>query len=83
MNGQTSRKPFNDTLYNVYAAKKTSEAAPGVGQATDIAVVESGRVFRCRQPILDELERLFLKSTKKSLPNFGALEKIYHEQHTA
>ncbi len=64
LNGQTSRKQFFDTLYNVYVSKKTSEAAPGVGEETDIAVVEAGRVFRCGQPIIEVLRNYFLNQQK-------------------
>ncbi len=83
LNGQTSRKPLYDTLYNVYAAKKIAEASPGVGEVTDIAIVEVGRVFRCGQPILNELRRLFNRSSRKPLRNFAALGRTYDEQHAA
>jgi hypothetical protein len=81
LRGQTNRKGFFDTLYDVYVAKRASESAPGVGQATDMAVIESGRISRCGKPILEELEKLFLESTQRPSPKYDALERIYNEQH--
>ncbi len=82
LNGQTYRKGFYETLYNVYAAKIASQAAPGVGDATDMAVVEEGRVFHCTKPILDALRQLFTESTIKGPPKYNSLEVVYNEQHT-
>jgi len=80
LNGQTSQKKLVDALWNVYAAKKASEAAPGVGQVTDIAVVELGRVVRCKQPIMVELSKIYDKISEKQSVVFKALEEAYHEQ---
>lgn len=80
LNGQTSKKGLFDTLHNVYIAKKASEAAPGFGQATDMAVVESGRIIRCGQPIIEELQKLFLESTKRESPKYDVLERVFNEQ---
>lgn len=81
LSAQTSRKKLFDTLYNVYMAKKASEAAPGVGQVTDMAIVESEGVFRCTEPILEELGKLYLESTKKLSPTYDTLQGVYNEQH--
>jgi hypothetical protein len=81
LSGQTSRKGLFETLYNAYAAKRASEKAPGVGEVTDVAIVEQGRTFRCTKPILDVLQQLFDESNKRQLPNYEPLEKIYNEEH--
>lgn len=81
LSGQTSQKVLFETLYNVYAAKKASEKAPGVGEVTDVAVVEQGRIFRCAKSILDVLQQLFDESNKKQIPSYETLEKIYNEEH--
>jgi hypothetical protein len=79
--GQTRRKGFFETLYNVYAAKIASQSAPGVGEATDIAVVEVGRVFFCTEPILEAIHGLYVASTTKVPLQYDSLEGVYNEQH--
>jgi hypothetical protein len=39
LNGQHRDLPVAQTLFNAYAAKVSAEVAPGVGAATDIAVI--------------------------------------------
>lgn len=81
LHGQTSQKQLWDTLYDVFAAKKISEAAPGVGQATDIAVVEEGRIVRCGEPVKEELERLFSETHERSRPEYDKLKDVYNGLH--
>ena len=81
MSGQTSRKSLFETLYNVYAAKIASQVAPGVGEVTDMAVVEQGRVFHCKEPVLNAARKLFIESTSKAPPKYNSLEEVYNEQH--
>jgi hypothetical protein len=82
LNGQTSRKGLTETLYGVYAAKKSSEVAPGVGQETDIAIIEVGKIFRCGVSILNALKDA-LDSSKSKTPDFAKIEESYNEQHKA
>jgi len=81
LKAQTRQKKFEETLYNVYAAKRASESAPGVGDATDVAIVEEKHIFRCTKPILGTLEKLFIDSTKQPSPNYEPLTRIYDEQY--
>jgi 20S proteasome alpha/beta subunit len=78
--GQTGGKSLLETLHNIYTAKKVSEVAPGVGQETDIAIVESGRLFRCERPIVEELQKIFSEVTARPSPSYKKLEEIYNEQ---
>jgi ATP-dependent protease HslVU (ClpYQ) peptidase subunit len=80
LGGQSRRRSFVETLYEVYAAKKVSEVAPGVGQATDLAIVESKKITRCTEPVMKKLQELFEQSTKKQSPQLNDLQKIYDEQ---
>ena len=44
LEGQHRRLSAAETLYNVYSAKRNSEVAPGVGKATDIVILTTGKV---------------------------------------
>jgi hypothetical protein len=44
LEGQHRQLSVSETLFNVYCAKRNSEAAPGVGKATDISILTSGKV---------------------------------------
>lgn len=81
LSGQTNRKGFIETLYSVYVAKIASQSAPGVGEATDIAVIEKGQVFHCTEPILNAARQLFTELTKKEPPKYDSLKAVYDEQH--
>jgi len=84
LSAQTRLRNLVETLYAVYDAKKASEVAPGVGKATDIALVELGTgVWRCTQTLTDTLEEVHGSTSKKSSPDFGKLGKVYNEQRNA
>jgi 20S proteasome alpha/beta subunit len=80
LSGQSGQRSFYETLYNVYSAKKASEAAPGVGQATDLVVIQSGQILHCGQTIIEKLHKLFVETTKKQPPAFDELKEVYNEQ---
>ena len=44
---QSSTNSLTETLYYVYAAKRASEVAPGVGQITDISVIHHNQIKEC------------------------------------
>jgi len=81
LSGHTSGRTFLETLYDVYVAKKASEVAPGVGQATDLAVIESGNVWHCTELVVKKLQGTFEESSKKQSPKLDELKKVYDEQH--
>ena len=81
LHGQMTHKQLVQTLYDVYAAKKIAEIAPGVGIATDLAIVDSTGVWDCTEPLIKALQETFDESGKKITPKLDKLEKIYSEQH--
>jgi len=76
LHSQTSQSTLLNTLYSVYAAKKVSEVAPGVGRETDIAIIETDRIVHCEKLVLTELEKLFSLSNNKPSPELDTLEKL-------
>lgn len=44
LDGQNKNTAIDQTIYNVYSAKKNAEVAPGVGPSTDLAVISSAKV---------------------------------------
>jgi 20S proteasome alpha/beta subunit len=74
--GQTRRRDLFTTLADVYTAKRASEVAPGVGKATDIAVINNERgVWYCPQVVFDELEKIHGSTVAKETPNLDPLRK--------
>ena len=57
---------INRTVFNVFAAKRAAEAAPGVGQATEMRVITKDGVQKVGQDVLAKLSPLYDKkmSTK-------------------
>jgi hypothetical protein len=47
--GQHRNLPIGNTLNTVYTAKRTSEVAPGVGVATDLAIIERSILSKSRR----------------------------------
>jgi 20S proteasome alpha/beta subunit len=79
--GQTYQKELLETLCNVYFAKKASEVAPGVGQITDMAVIEEERIFYCNEPIMQELEKLHCELRERPAPDYNSLKGVYYEHN--
>lgn len=79
LKGQSAKKKLPETLYNVYAAKRAAEAAPGVGQSTDMAVIENRKILYCGEPVLAELKKIY-DTGKGDIPSFKELEVIYGSQ---
>jgi 20S proteasome alpha/beta subunit len=74
--GQTRRRDLFTTLADVHTAKKASEVSPGVGKATDIAVINNERgVWYCPQAVFDELDRIHDSTVAKETPNLEPLRK--------
>ena len=70
LGAQTSHSTLADTLYRVYEAKRASEVAPGVGQATDIV-----RSTECFLETLTALKEIFEESGGR-VPAAASLERI-------
>ena len=52
---QTRGNSLAESVYNVYAAKRSSEIAPGVGRVTDMAVIKDGKTTTLADAVLDVL----------------------------
>jgi len=75
LGAQTSHSTLADTLYRVYEAKRASEVAPGVGQATDIVIVDGTRSTECSRETLTALKEIFEESGGR-VPAAASLERI-------
>lgn len=72
---QHRKRGLSETLADVYTAKRAAEVAPGVGDATDLAVIDMDRgVWSCPQAVLDELEKIHQGITKILKPDLTALK---------
>jgi hypothetical protein len=81
LNGQSKRKAFLETLYDVYVAKRISEVAPGVGTATDLAVIESTGVWHCTEPVMIALKKVYDEVSAKPSPKLDDLKNTYNAEH--
>jgi 20S proteasome alpha/beta subunit len=75
LTAQTRHRGLMATLHGVYEAKLAAEAAPGVGAATDIAVIDKARgILQCTQPIMGRLQAFHAALAEQPSPNFSELE---------
>jgi len=79
--GQHRDLSLYETLYNVYRAKKNSEIAPGVGNATDLAVISDGNIKLISTTLLGEFDSL-RKADERNKVGDEKLKSIY-DQHSA
>lgn len=80
LSAQTWRRGLFETLYSVYDAKRAAEVAPGVGEATDIAIVDANGIWHCPEPIFDALAKAHAVVTKKQTPDLEELKGVYNVQ---
>ena len=59
--GQHQTKSINETVFNVYCAKRVAELAPGVGQATSMKIVSRSGTHDVPQEVLDALAPTYLE----------------------
>lgn len=71
--------PLAETLLAVYAAKKSAEVAPGVGQETEIKVVSSKGIWSAPKDMMDMLAKAHAEGGKKAKPNTEDIKKKYDE----
>ncbi len=79
LGARTRDTSLADTLRLVYAAKKASEVAPGVGNQTDIAIVHHDRTEQCSRRVVEELQRLFNESASRMAPTLNGLSALLVE----
>ncbi len=80
LGGQTRHRNLIETLYSVYLAKICSEVAPGVGNETDMAVVDEEGIRNCSPEFLESLRDICGKSQTHEIPNLDDLRKKYDEK---
>lgn len=51
--------PLRETIFQVYAAKRRAEVAPGVGLDTDMAIVTSSNIAFLDEPTMEKLRDLY------------------------
>ena len=73
LTGQHRDLDTAETVYNVYCAKVNAEVAPGVGDATDMAVISAAGTEFLAPAFLDELEAARRAATERKQLDFQAL----------
>jgi hypothetical protein len=76
LGAQSRDTPLPTSVLAVYAAKRASEVAPGVGNETDLAVVYPDRTERCSAQVVQELDRLYRELGERSAPSLEALTEL-------
>ncbi|HLJ68782.1 MAG TPA: hypothetical protein VKX16_15615 [Chloroflexota bacterium] len=56
---QTRNRSLQETAFNVYAAKRRAEVAPGVGEDTDLWIIRHDGIFQPPKESLQSLEALY------------------------
>jgi 20S proteasome alpha/beta subunit len=54
----TAKANLADAVYNVYEAKRAAEVAPGVGKATDMAILRNGSIMLVPEKVFQVLEEV-------------------------
>jgi 20S proteasome alpha/beta subunit len=57
--GHTSTAEYQETVFRVYASKRRSEVAPGVGHGTDMAILSAEGIHRLSDDELDQLNTIY------------------------
>ncbi|HZR90779.1 MAG TPA: hypothetical protein VFA44_00015 [Gaiellaceae bacterium] len=57
--GHTGQAQYHETVFRVYASKRRSEVAPGVGLDTDMAIIGAGGIHRLSDDELDQLRQIY------------------------
>lgn len=74
---QAPHRSLGKTLVNVVVSKRRSQVAPGVGQDSDVYVVQSSGVQRVSEEMLEKIDRIHSDSIDASLNlNPVAIEEI-------
>ena len=60
-------KGLNETVFNVFCAKKVAEVAPGVGYTTTMKIVTKDGTTSVEQEILDKMEPAYKEQANPKL----------------
>lgn len=58
--------PLNDTIYIAFEAKKRAEMAGGVGQATDIIIIDNEGIYQIGEETIRQLEKIYDERESKA-----------------
>lgn len=83
LEGQHRGLTAAETMYNVFCAKKSAELAPGVGPATDLAIIRVGGTENIPEATLVRLQDLRQKSQSREADRDAAIGRIYDERPEA
>jgi hypothetical protein len=80
LGAQTKHKSLAETVFAVFDAKKSAEAAPGVGLATDMAVIDAQKgVVPYTDTMVRSLAGLHANHTKQSPPDLASLRAMCND----
>ena len=65
--GQHMSKSLNETVFNVFCAKKVAEVAPGVGHTTTMKIVTKDGTIQVEQETLDKMEPAYKEQANPKL----------------
>lgn len=79
LSGQVRSRGLLATLHAVYVAKSAAEVAPGVGQTTDLGVIDrtTGRMTFLHPKVLDVLAEMRRKKREAPPPDLRGLKDAY------
>lgn len=79
--GQSAHMSVSETLVGVYRAKCAAEVAPGVGRATDVAIVSATETRPCSPALTHGIEEVHKQCAQTERPDCGEVQKIYESEH--
>jgi hypothetical protein len=79
LESQYSGSSLSETVFNVYSAKKIAELSPGVGHATDLAIITHKDIKFFDKTMLDTLSSIHSEA-KKIKPDLSKLQTLLSEQ---
>jgi len=70
---------IEQTLFNVFVAKKAAEVAPGVGSATDILVLNNAGVWKADDNVFETLKRAQNEREQQTVRvNLGEIKEMFN-----
>jgi len=80
LNKQTPQSSLMETLYAVYAAKRSAEVAPGVGADTEMAIISDEGIWNCNDAIIEALSAQHAEQVQKQKPDLTKVKEVYNGQ---
>lgn len=67
---------LNEALYVIYEAKRISEKAPGVGEDTDIWVIDKNEIIKLSEENIESLNNIYNKKKELELNQHNQIKEI-------